>query len=55
MANKLDKALKAYEKAHAWRELFGLALNLKKSRDDVTDMCGRVAGMLHLTVNAIYS
>jgi hypothetical protein len=46
MANKLDKALKAYEKAHAWRELFALALSLQKSKEDILDMCGRVTGQL---------
>jgi elongator complex protein 1 len=44
LANKLDKALKAYEKAHAWRELFALATTVKRSKDEIIDMSGRVAG-----------
>lgn len=46
LANKTEKALKAYERAHAWRELFALAVNEKLSEKAISDMVERVAGKL---------
>ena len=46
LANKTEKALKAYERAHAWRELFALAVNEKLSEKAIADMVERVAGKL---------
>jgi hypothetical protein len=44
LANNLEKALKAYEKAHAWQELFTLALQQKLPKQAIVEMCGRVTG-----------
>jgi tRNA C32,U32 (ribose-2'-O)-methylase TrmJ len=44
IAKKLEKTLKSYEKAHAWRELFALVLKLQKPRSEVLEICGRVTG-----------
>jgi elongator complex protein 1 len=46
LANKLEKALKAYEKAHAWRDLFTLAVQQKMPRQAIVDMCERVTDYL---------
>lgn len=44
LAAKPQKALKAFERANAWRELFALALKEKLSKDLITEMVERVAG-----------
>lgn len=44
LAGQEDKALKAYERAHAWRELFTLAK--KQSPDVIAGMVERVTGEL---------
>lgn len=44
MAKQPKKALKAYEKAHAWRELFALAKEQEVSSDALYEMCERVSG-----------
>lgn len=46
LAGKTDKTLKAYERAHAWRELFALAVKEKLSEKAISDMVERVAGEL---------
>lgn len=46
LAGKYPKALKAYEKAHAWRELFALAFEQKLSEDAVSGLVERVSGEL---------
>ena len=43
LANRPDKALKAYEKAHAWRELFALALEQQLPKSAIDEMCERVS------------
>ncbi|ORY20535.1 putative Pol II transcription elongation factor [Naematelia encephala] len=45
-AGKPDKAMKAYEKAHSWRELFTLALEQKIPQDKLLEMCTRVTDHL---------
>lgn len=40
-ASKPDKALKAYEKAHAWRELFALANEQAVAKSVLLGMCER--------------
>lgn len=44
LASKHAKALKAYEKAHAWRQLFSLALEQKVSQDVLSGLIERVSG-----------
>jgi elongator complex protein 1 len=44
LASKPEKSLKAYEKAHAWRQLFASALQQNLSRESIVEMCERVAG-----------
>jgi elongator complex protein 1 len=44
LAGKHSKALKAYEKAHAWRELFSLALEQKVSDEVLSSLIERVSG-----------
>jgi len=34
----------AYEQAHAWRQLFALAISEKVEADELSDMCERVSG-----------
>jgi elongator complex protein 1 len=46
LSGKPQKALKAYERAHAWRELFALALKEEVSKDSIAEMVERVAGEL---------
>lgn len=45
MAGKDEKTLKAYEKAHDWRELFTLAKNLNLPGSTTLEMVSRVTGM----------
>ncbi|WWC91266.1 uncharacterized protein L201_006209 [Kwoniella dendrophila CBS 6074] len=59
LAKKDQKALKAYEKAHAWRELFTLAKTLDVSKDDTIQICARVTDHLssrgrHLEASQIF-
>lgn len=44
MANKPQKALKAYERAHTWRELFALAKKEGLSKESLDEMIERVTG-----------
>lgn len=44
LANKTERALKAFEKAHAWRELFTLAKEQKVEKERVLEMVERVNG-----------
>jgi hypothetical protein len=44
MAQYPAKAMKAYEKAHAWRELFTLANEQKLDEDAIAAMVERVTG-----------
>ena len=39
-----QKAMKAYERAHAWRELFALALKEEVPQEGIAEMLERVAG-----------
>nr|XP_018259126.1 elongator complex protein 1 [Kwoniella dejecticola CBS 10117]OBR81284.1 elongator complex protein 1 [Kwoniella dejecticola CBS 10117] len=53
------KALKAYEKAHAWRELFTLAKKLDVSKDETLQICVRVTDHLasrgrHLEASQVF-
>jgi hypothetical protein len=34
----------AYEHAHAWRQLFALAISEKLAVEELSDMCERVSG-----------
>lgn len=34
----------AYERAHAWRELFAIAVREQVDADELNDMCERVSG-----------
>ncbi|WVR09089.1 hypothetical protein IAU60_006151 [Kwoniella sp. DSM 27419] len=59
LAKKEDKALRAYEKAHAWRELFTLTRKLQVEKDKVTEMVGRVTDHLasrgrHLEASQVF-
>ncbi|WVW79282.1 hypothetical protein I302_101249 [Kwoniella bestiolae CBS 10118] len=59
LAKKDDKALKAYEKAHAWRELFTLAKRLRVSEDETAQICERVTDHLssrgrHLEASQVF-
>ncbi|OCF72658.1 elongator complex protein 1 [Kwoniella mangroviensis CBS 8886] len=59
LAKKEEKALKAYEKAHAWRELFTLAKKLGVSKDDTIQICERVTDHLssrgrHLEASQVF-
>jgi elongator complex protein 1 len=47
MAQHPAKAMKAYEKAHAWRELFTLANEQKLDKEAIAAMVERVTGELH--------
>lgn len=44
MAGKPLRALKAYEKAHAWKELFTLAMTLKLEPDAMSDLIEKISG-----------
>lgn len=44
MASHPAKAMKAYEKAHAWRELFTLAKQQRLDEQAVASMVERVTG-----------
>lgn len=44
MAGKPARALKAYEKAHAWKELFTLAMTQKIEPDAMSDLIEKIAG-----------
>ncbi len=44
LAAQPEKTLKAYEKAHAWRELFTLALQQKMPKQAIAELCERVTG-----------
>ncbi|KLT46470.1 IkappaB kinase complex, IKAP component [Cutaneotrichosporon oleaginosum] len=46
LGGKREKALKAYEKAHAWRELFTLARELDTPPDAIASMVERVSDYL---------
>jgi len=48
LSAKPEKALKAYERAHAWRELFALALQQQLPQDTIAEMSERVAGEVAL-------
>ncbi|KIY33719.1 elongator complex protein 1, partial [Cryptococcus gattii E566] len=59
MANKPQKALKAYERAHAWRELFALAKKEGLSKESMDEMIERVTDYLgsrgrHLEASQIF-
>jgi elongator complex protein 1 len=49
MAQHPAKAMKAYEKAHAWRELFRLANEQKLDEDAIAAMVERITGKLALS------
>ena len=44
LAAQPEKAMKAYEKAHAWRELFALGLQHEMSKSVLSGMSERVTG-----------
>ena len=44
MAGKPARALKAYEKAHSWKELFTLASTQKIEPDAMSDLIEKIAG-----------
>lgn len=46
MAQHPGKAMKAYEKAHAWRELFTMANEQKLDEEAISAMVERVTGAL---------
>jgi elongator complex protein 1 len=46
LASKIPKALKAYEKAHAWRELFAFAIRQNLPKEELSEMAERVTGQL---------
>lgn len=46
LARLPQKALKAYEKAHAWRELFTLAQQTELPKEVIAGICARVSGTL---------
>lgn len=48
LADQPEKAMIAYERAHAWRELFGLALKQGILESELVDMAERVSGMSKL-------
>ncbi|OWZ30446.1 elongator complex protein 1, partial [Cryptococcus neoformans AD2-60a] len=59
IANKPQKALKAYERAHAWRELFALAKKEGLSKESMDEMIERVTDYLgsrgrHLEASQIF-
>ncbi|EAL20131.1 hypothetical protein CNBF2080 [Cryptococcus deneoformans B-3501A] len=59
IANKPQKALKAYERAHAWRELFALAKKEGLSKQSLDEMIERVTDYLgsrgrHLEASQIF-
>nr|XP_019009784.1 elongator complex protein 1 [Kwoniella pini CBS 10737]OCF48565.1 elongator complex protein 1 [Kwoniella pini CBS 10737] len=59
LGKKESKALKAFEKAHAWRELFTLAKKLEVSEDDTLQICVRVTDHLasrgrHLEASQVF-
>lgn len=49
MAQYPAKAMKSYEKAHAWRELFTLANEQKLDKEAIAAMVERVTGEFILT------
>jgi elongator complex protein 1 len=49
MASHPAKAMKAYEKAHAWRELFTIAKERQLDDQTIADMVERVTGGSHLS------
>lgn len=55
LAKQPRKALKAYEKAHAWRELFALALEQEISSQALTELCERVSGTFLAIANPSFS
>lgn len=55
LSGKPQKALKAYERAHAWRELFALALKEEVSKKGIAEMVERVAGRLEMFEKALGS
>jgi elongator complex protein 1 len=53
MAGNRTRALKSYDKAHAWKELFTLAKLEKLPEDEMQDLVQRIASAfpaLYLTV-----
>lgn len=48
LGDKPRRAMTAYEKAHAWRELFALASKQKIESSELEDICDRVSGKLRL-------
>jgi elongator complex protein 1 len=47
LGERLDRAMVAYEQAHAWRQLFALAISEKIEAEELNDMCERVSGELN--------
>lgn len=50
LGGKPERAMSAYEKAHAWRELFALASKQKVQGSELEDICDRVSGRFRLHV-----
>lgn len=50
LASNKPRAMKSYEKAHAWKELFTLALTEKLEEGEIAEMCERVASESLLSV-----
>jgi elongator complex protein 1 len=44
LGGKPERAMSAYEKAHAWRELFALASKQTVQGSELEDICDRVSG-----------
>jgi hypothetical protein len=45
LGERLDRAMVAYEQAHAWRELFALAMSERMEKEELLEICERVSGM----------
>jgi elongator complex protein 1 len=46
LSGKTSKAMMAYEKAHAWRPLFTLAMKSELDEEKFKELSYRVAGMI---------
>ena len=44
LAEKREKAMKAYERAHAWRDLMALAIEQKSSPETISGHVERCSG-----------
>jgi elongator complex protein 1 len=44
LAQHPAKAMKAFEKAHAWRELFTMAKDQQLDAEAISEMVGRITG-----------